>query len=207
MPVCDTLTTARFKLRRRIGTPRGHASSLAGRRGVSFGMHEEDTMTAHRPAKPSPAKGSVARKQDPEPPEDGVASGSPVRDSGTRSTAPHVHCGSARSFSWPAWCWRHWSPFGSGYDFLCRQERRSTMRYETPAKTPRRRVARFSAGQVTLSELCRKFVTKPTARWTVAGLRAFRQVGPVLESSFDTSRTSRYSIGLRGVVCPDLQPP
>ena len=136
-----------------------------------------------------------------------VASGSPVRDSGTRSTAPHVHCGSARSFSWPAWCWRHWSPFGSGYDFLCRQERRSTMRYETPAKTPRRRVARFSAGQVTLSELCRKFVTKPTARWTVAGLRAFRQVGPVLESSFDTSRTSRYSIGLRGVVCPDLQPP
>jgi hypothetical protein len=33
-------------------------------------MHEEDTMTAHRPAKPSPTK-TVARKQDPEPPEDG----------------------------------------------------------------------------------------------------------------------------------------
>jgi hypothetical protein len=33
-------------------------------------MHQEDTMTAHKPANSSPGK-TVARKQDPEPPEDG----------------------------------------------------------------------------------------------------------------------------------------
>ena len=67
-PLCDILSTARFTPSRGIGTPRGHASSPAGQRGVFLRMHQEDTMTAHRPAKPSPAK-TVARRQDPEPPE------------------------------------------------------------------------------------------------------------------------------------------
>jgi len=66
-PVCDKLATARFTPSRGIGTPRGHASSPAGQRGAFLSMHQEGTMTARRPAKPSPAR-ALTRKQDPEPP-------------------------------------------------------------------------------------------------------------------------------------------
>ena len=44
---CIALGTARFTPWRGIGTPRGHASSPVGQRGVFLCIHQEDTMTAH----------------------------------------------------------------------------------------------------------------------------------------------------------------
>jgi hypothetical protein len=83
------------------------------------------------------------------------------------------------------------------------------MCYETRAQVHRNcilGVQHVSPVQGDIGELCRRSVTKPTAGWTVGARRAFPQVEPVPKSRFDTSRTGRYCLGLRGVVCPNLQP-